>query len=650
MEILKNNDWCKISEAYQLFINTGHIVPGAIRPRVEDSWRRSQRQSINPWTPRPQPIDDAEFAKIMLDNAELVEFARPVMQYMHATNTCNFEDNLVHLVEKNGTVLEFCSQARLYPNPRKKRATEAALGTSVTSIVLADQEPMELGGSENYKVCYQTCFGGASPIKDASKNLLGVLTLYNNNYGKIPEQPLKFVIAAAELIEDLLKDKVAARKQSVESNDYFTKMINCISDYIVVVDKNGHIINCNNKFAELLENNRGSLIGEHSNKHGINMANLTGNSICLNKGLFTITADNRQGYTCRLQNNKTVRWLNNQEHTLLLFSLADALKPRTKIAQVKDTITSFDKIIYESDTFARVISMAKRAAIVPTNVLLDGESGTGKDVIARAIHNGSARASQPFIAINCGSMPKELLQSEFFGYEEGAFTGGKRGGQAGKFEMADEGTIFLDEIGEMPLEMQVSLLRFLQDRTITRVGGHLTKKIDVRIIAATNRNLKKQVEDGLFREDLYYRLKVIHITLPPLRDRHADILVIADYYLEHYARLYRLRKMTLTGETRHYLCQYNWPGNIRELANVIENAVVFTDGDQITPDLLATELLEYLPCADENSKKLKQQEKEIIMQALSAANGNVSNAAKSIGISRNTMYRKIDKYGLQCLR
>lgn len=646
MEVLKNNDWSRINEAYQVFINTGRILPNTVRIEIENSWKRSR--SINPWTPRPEPLDDEEFNAVLRENAELVRFAEPVMQYVYATNGHLYEDNLVHLMEKTGVVIALCTRVCSYPIPLKKRICEATIGTSTSSTVLVEQKPLEMGGTEFYKACYQTCFGGAAPIRDRNGNLIGVISLYNN-YGKIPEQPLELVETAAHLIEDLLKNPASARKKSVVYHQLFTRMIDYANYHVLVVDSKGKIANCNNSFKELLGLLDGEdIVGKHCHQFGIKLEEIISDGTYGNKDVFKIETAGLK-YNCFLQNNKTVKWLNNQEHTILLFSIVDSPLKRAKLINLKKNIDTFERIVGRSAEHTKLINTARRAAKVPTSVLIDGESGTGKEVFARAIHNASARASKPFIAINCGSIPREILQSELFGYEEGAFTGGKKGGQVGKFEAADGGTILLDEIGEMPLEMQISLLRFLQDKTVTRVGGRQAKAVDVRIIAATNRDLQQLVADGLFRRDLYYRLNVIRITLPPLSNRKEDILPIAEYYVDFYSQLYGLEKMTITQETRNLLYQYNWPGNIRELANVIEKAVVYSDSSQITPDLLPGEILEYQPGLTKISPEgLEQREKQTIARALNAAKGNVSEAAKSIGISRNTLYRKIDKYGLHC--
>lgn len=648
VEILKKNNWSIISEAYQFFINTGEIIPNSVRPVIERSWLRSQ--SINPWTPRPEPVSEREYEQALAEQKELVEFAGPVLQYMYATNNQELDDNFVHLANRNGLVLQVFTRAGSFPSSFKKIISEKTCGTTTTGVALTERSPIELGGQEMYKVCYQSNYGGAAPIIDGGGNLLGAVSLFNN-YGKIPDQPLEFVNEAALLIADMLDHPAVWRKDNMIFNMHFTRMMDYVKEAVLIVDKNGVIVKSNQACHELVGADGQVLFGKHCREFGVNLDELISDSTYANSDHFTLEYHKGGSISCLLHNNKTIRWLNGEEHTILLFNMESPPQRRNRVTVFDGEIGDFANIIGHSQIHQNLLRKAKRAAQVSANVLLDGESGTGKDVLARAIHNSGSRALKPFIAINCGSIPREILSSELFGYEEGAFTGGKKGGHVGKLENADGGTVFLDEIGEMPLEMQVSLLRFLQDRAITRVGGHQTRTIDVRIIAATNRDLPQRIRDGLFREDLYFRLKVIQITLPPLRERRDDILTIADYYVEQFAKVYGLPGAYLSQETRNLLHRYQWTGNIRELVNVIENAIVFANSAQITPDLLPKEVLEYQQLSTGSDVLLaEQRERETIILALYSTKGNVLQAAKKLGISRNTIYRKIDKYGLHHLK
>jgi len=284
--------------------------------------------------------------------------------------------------------------------------------------------------------------------------------------------------------------------------------------------------------------------------------------------------------------------------------------------------------------------------------LLLGETGSGKELFAQSIHNQSPRRDHPLLAINCGAIPRELLESELFGYVEGSFTGARRGGQPGKFELADGGTIFLDEIGDMSADMQVKLLRVLQTGEVCRVGEHKPISVDVRIIAATNVQLKNEVDRGNFREDLFYPLNVFPIVIPPLRQRSEDIVHLARYFLSRSIKVLKKSGIKFASDTERSLVQYAWPGNVRELENVVERAANLAEDDIIKPDLLGLPavLLNGSRMKLPGARRLEEVEKKTIMDSIEAAKFNLSRASHSLGISRATLYNKIKKYDLQILR
>lgn len=305
--------------------------------------------------------------------------------------------------------------------------------------------------------------------------------------------------------------------------------------------------------------------------------------------------------------------------------------------------TTFDKIIGASHEFISVIEMAKKSAKTDSTVLILGESGTGKELFARAIHNESKRKNKPFVAVNCAAIPESLLESELFGFEEGSFTGAKKGGKIGKFEIANGGTIFLDEIGDMPLHLQVKLLRALQERRIERIGSNKGIDIDIRIIAATHKNLEEMVLTGEFRQDLYYRLNVIPIKIPPLSQRKDDIKILMEYILKKCSL--KINKNIRGFETKVYECflNYNWPGNVRELENIIEYLVNMENKEYISFESLPERFK-----TDKNideSIDLKYNEKKLIEKALKMYSSR-DEAAKALGIGRATLFRKIKEYNL----
>lgn len=312
-----------------------------------------------------------------------------------------------------------------------------------------------------------------------------------------------------------------------------------------------------------------------------------------------------------------------------------------------------DSIVYRSSQMEDVITKAIKVAHLDITILVTGESGTGKEIIATLINKNSPRADKPFIKVNCAAIPDNLIESELFGYEKGAFTGADSGGKAGLFELANHGTIFLDEIGELPIQLQSTLLRVLQEKEIMRIGSSTPKPIDVRVIAATNRNLKACIKEGTFREDLYYRLNILPIHIPPLRNRKSDIKVLAEHFVEKTNEKYELNKQ-LTSEAIYELEKHHWPGNVRELFNVLERTMVIFDGTsiksfQIKRQLMNHDMIEQSIYTSKGKESyslndyLMQYEKEIILTLLDEL-GTPLEVAKALNVDKSTINRKIKKY------
>ncbi|MFV1988050.1 MAG: sigma-54-dependent transcriptional regulator [Gemmatimonadota bacterium] len=327
----------------------------------------------------------------------------------------------------------------------------------------------------------------------------------------------------------------------------------------------------------------------------------------------------------------------------------------TRLRRQVKTETRHPDLVVKSPAMVRAVELAEKVAPHPSTVLVTGESGTGKEVIARLIHSSSPRNDQPFVSVNCGAIPENLLESELFGHVRGAFTGAERD-RVGLFEEANRGTLFLDEIGELPVSLQVKLLRALQDREVRRVGESVTRKIDVRIIAATARDLEKEVEQGTFRSDLFYRLNVVNIHLPPLRHRREEVPLLAKHFLAEYNESLGTSVESLDSSTMNYLVNYPWPGNVRELENVIERAIVLADSESVTPEQLPQPVRdgesrmsgpESLP-EDELSvkKRTAALEKQLIARALVITGGNRTRASALLDLSYRALLYKIRDYGL----
>ena len=320
----------------------------------------------------------------------------------------------------------------------------------------------------------------------------------------------------------------------------------------------------------------------------------------------------------------------------------------------------FDQVIARSPKMREILDLVRHIAQSEARtILLQGESGTGKDLVAKVIHYNSPRGARPFMNITCTALPESLLESELFGHERGAFTDARRQKQ-GLFELADGGTIFLDEIGDMPQALQARLLRFLEEKAFRRVGGTVDIRVDVRIIAATNQKLKRLVETGVFREDLFYRLNVLPINLPPLRERPEDVPLLAAHFIEEYNREFHKEVAGLEPATLQVLQAYRWPGNVREMRNIIERAMLLTAGGRLTPDVLPTEVKQAAasPPGQEAEEEplvrlgdqgidLREVERQLVAQAIEKAGGNQSRAAGMLGITRDQLRYRLEKFGLR---
>ncbi len=458
---------------------------------------------------------------------------------------------------------------------------------------------------------------------------------------------MKFTRKIADILASKIGESVS-REQMYRNNRYLQTIISAVHEGIIACDEKGRITCFNHSAEEKLSLNAEKVLGHPADEvipgslltealaKGVSLYD-TGVTYRNNHLISNVTLIREHG-----QITGAVESFNTDER---LYRLAHKLlKP--------DDSTSFSHIIGRSPAISDVKDRSAAIAKSPSTVLITGESGTGKELFARAIHHGSLRAEQPFIAINCSAIPEALLESELFGYEGGAFTGARSSGKPGLFEMAQGGTVFLDEIGDMPLMLQSKLLRVLQDRQIQRVGGTKTTPVDVRVIAATHRNLEAMVAAGEFRQDLYYRLNVIPIAIPPLRERREDIPELIGFLCQKYGAILGKTTERISDEALALLLSHPWPGNIRQLENAIEYAVNYTaDGGVITLSHLPQWLTEDTPEQETDTASFYiKDEKHLIEATLSRTGKDVpgkKKAAQELGISLATLYRKLRKYQIR---
>ncbi len=503
------------------------------------------------------------------------------------------------------------------------------------------------------EVCCPIMLGGRSV------GVIGLIAFDEEQKGRMVEnkkQLLDFVNRMSELISSKLKAEKKTVELRVEARRLQT-LLNNMDKAVVSVDSKGKIDRWNQKFIrafKLDDNIEGKSIFDIldfikiDEILGIKERQRSTNFI-YKKGLYSFRG---------IYNINPIILEENVEGFVFDFlDTRSIIKDFNEITTFEDNIT-FDNIVGNSRAMQRVKEKAKIASSSSSTILITGESGTGKELFARSIHNSSFRRGYPFIAINCAAIPEALLESELFGYEEGAFTGAKKGGKMGKFELADKGTIFLDEIGDMSLHLQAKLLRVLQERKIEKIGSDYNIPVDVRIIAATNKELGRMVSLGEFREDLYYRLNVIPIMVPPLIERKEDIPVLVENIIKECSQKLLKNVRGIEPEALDVICEYNWPGNVRELQNVIEYSVNMTTSESITIDDIPEKIsggaaYEYEECeksaGHEEIRPLAQMERDEIIRALDRFKEYKSGkekAAKALGISRATLYRKIKEYGI----
>lgn len=527
---------------------------------------------------------------------------------------------------------------------------EDNIGKNAISLSLENNKAILISGEEHSEQELKTYISCSAPVHSDKKELLGCIAYISlkTNESKLL---MPMIISMAKAIEDNIKHK--GLRQQLSSNTYYTiAIMNSLKFGVIAVNLSGEVQYANNfacqilnlKRKELMEINIDSLVMDWQEV----FKQFQKGNLLLNEETTFQVKKHKEKFNLSIfpifdKNNQLIGMVNSIREMHKVYGLINKYTGA-------NARYSFDDIVAQSKAMKNLISFTKKISNSPSTVLLEGESGTGKEVLAQAIHNYSSRKDNGFIAINCAAIPESLIESELFGYDEGAFTGAKKGGQPGKFELANSGTIFLDEIGDMKLDMQVKLLRAIQEGVITRIGGDKLIPVDVRIIAASNKDLKTEVDNGNFRLDLYYRLNVIPIKLPPLRERKEDIPTLIKHFLSMKARMLKKPKPNIKYRALQELLDYDWPGNIRELENHIEKIVNF-NGEY---DLIKTPIIEHhgeriervLARGELITFTLDEMEKKTIVRTLKMMNGNISQTAKTLGIGRNTLYIKLKKYDI----
>ncbi|MDD4402001.1 MAG: sigma-54-dependent Fis family transcriptional regulator [Desulfitobacteriaceae bacterium] len=702
LAVLTSEDPIKLNmelvHIWESYVVTGRLPEKKIRSVVSESWKRCSSFGINSRLHKAHKVlSEEELFKMRID-AELRDIAQPIINDL--AETIAGTKHMAFLCNSKGQIVEAVGDADVQERASLNNLivgadwSEEGAGTNAIGTAIKHQGPVQIFSAEHYCEGWHCWTCTATPIIDPiSKKIIGVLDL-TGPWNSYQRHTLALVVAQAKAIERSLLEKELIGQQKL-TNRYIDICGESTKDGLIVIDMRGRVIRLNEQAAKRLNIDPGKVVGQTVTDFP-DLNNAFSEIIRLGKPntereLFI--TDNRTGQKIRLisktitDNNKFLgvlitlpfvslfrkgegsfadsdKALMNEEVDVINNKGRKTAKVIFRAAEVETRSNAarynFQSILGKSEIFLKSIEMAKRAALNEATVIIQGESGTGKELVAQAIHLASKRTMGPFIAINCGALPKELVGSELFGYADGAFTGANKGGNPGKFELAKGGTIFFDEIGEMPLDQQVNLLRVLQEKEVTRIGGRKTIPIDVRIIAASNKNLSEEVKKGNFREDLFYRLYVIDITLPPLRKRREDISLLVHNFLDKARKELGRPCLRISNEALKILEVYDWPGNVRELCNVIERTVQMSYDDNITPDNLPPEVIEMVRnksdmviAKNEIEKNetvtdlsiIERYERDILLNTVKQCNDNMTKAAAQLNMARSTLYRKLKRFG-----
>lgn len=620
---------------------------GTFEEQILLSQQRCQQNGVDAVNGNSRDIvTGRSLAALLTANQGLIEAASPFMQKLYElVKSSGF---VVVLVSRDGYIVEVVGDNDLLSPEmglhyvKGVRWTEEMVGTTAIGLVLKGScSSIQVAGQQHYCRAFHGWSCSAAAIHDDGGQLLGVLSVTGPKKF-VNCHTLGMVVAAATAVENMLKHR-QSQKEIEKSAQITSTIVNAISDGLLMLDRFGTVTYINPIGARILKVKPQEAIGKNISR------------LVDFKPVVLQVLETGQGYQdreCVIETRRgTLHFIKTAiplyDEQGQFDGVIDIFREIKRVRQMVNRMVgatakfSFEDLIGASSGIQEAVRLAKIAANSRANVLIQGESGTGKELIAQAIHNSSARVDGPFVAINCGALPRDLVESELFGYEEGAFTGAKSGGRPGKFELAQGGTLFLDEIGETPLDIQVKLLRVLQDKRLSRVGGMRYLDIDVRIICATNRDLAYEVSQGNFRQDLYYRLNVFPIFVPPLRERQEDIVVLAESFLLKMCDQMGLPSKALAPEFKQALREYDWPGNVRELENILERAVNLCQEAVISAEYLPGILLGS-PVQDLRRKmSLKEIELKAIRETLEQTKGNISKAAELLGIGRNTLYSKL---------
>ncbi len=635
-----------------------------------DSWDKSYSLGIDPKNSVPNILSDEEFHRKKINSKSLFYYANDVLTTnFKRFNTSNFGvaifDKTACIIKIHGSE-EFLKWAKENKFEEKSVWDENVIGTNAISLGLKLQKPISVIGEQHFSqfaINFAVYFSPIIVEKDTRD--------IEEHGGIAIVCPIEKENSSFSFTSDTIARAIALHFFWFESVSLF---INSVDGYIIIDQSNNRnkIILISDQVFNFLDipyqdmyyRNLEEIIDPYPyNKEFWNIIN---SKTTLEDSNIKLSILGNQ-----IKINLSVRAFYGRNFHVqgvsLIFNSHERIHKLISKHTGNNATFTFSQIIGKNEKYLNILKQAEASALSNVNVLLLGESGVGKDIIAQSIHNDSDRKDNPFIALNCASFPKDLISSELFGYDDGAFTGAKKGGNIGKFELANNGTIFLDEIGDMPLDLQAILLRVLEQKSYMKIGSNIPTNINVRIIAATNKNLKEKIMTGEFREDLYYRLGIIRILIPPLRNRKDDILLLADQFIEKICTRVNKPFVTLSPEVKDFFMNYHWPGNVRELQNLLEGVIQVYNSpviyyEHISNYIMEDSLFEKSPVVsnkkeEEINTKMPSDAfisdyrpvhtKDYLIHALEFNKYNRTKTAEYLGISRNSLYVKLKKYNIK---
>ena len=642
--------------AWQEFTSCGDVRNGRVRPEILASWQRCCKAGVDYTDGACHFILSSEqLEQPRKSHGTLIKTAKPFMNKLYEFVAGS--GLVVFLSDESGLILESIGDWDVSDNASKVNLVtgtgwkEEAVGTNGIGTALKIKKPIQVSGKEHYCAKLHTWTCSAAPILGPDHRIIGALQMSGPSHA-VHLHTLGMIVASVEAIESQLRIRENTRELTL-LNLRLNSIFQTMSDGAVITDKHGLICQVNPAGKAILGSKIKGCSLKSIFKHRPPFLEAVEQGKIFTDKEVMVDAGNTR-FHCLV----TARhlWDGKQISNGAVIFFNPITRVKNLINRFSSAQASFHflDIIGRTPVFKATIDAARHAATGTSNILILGESGTGKELFAQAVHNHSPRRTGPFIALNCAALPRELISSELFGYADGAFTGARKGGRPGKFEMAAGGTLFLDEIGDMPLDQQAILLRVLQEKKIARIGGDHAIPVDVRVVCATHKDLKQEVEKGSFRADLYYRINVIRIRVPSLRQRSDDIYPLFTNLVNKICARQGICVPHIMPTVFDHLAAYDWPGNVRELENVAEKMIHAGRGNCLEPDHLPWDIFETRPAPEpvepirpgtRNMDHLMA-ERDIMVALLKQHQGNVSGVARAMNVSRNTIYRKLKFFGI----